>query len=372
MSGAGQGATPSRDQLAKGAAEEAANDGSQVTSGSHEVLLSPETFTHHPYSAYMRTYEKYEGNLKNYVRACVYLEYLQRRRWLSSFLYDDFIRAFTNYIRYVENLDEDNQPLSAVEWYNETVDKPQYTKGIVTRHNLEGILKTYPEQVSTAYDSQEKRTLLAEAQLTGREAISPALEESQPLQESGGEDTTQAPEKADGNVEKVSGSPRLHSSTSIHVGSDSFEEKNASDEVTEVAATQDVGTIVTQPPIVSPRLTQPSVDRTQRIPQTVLKTKMAPPPLPRKSVISSPADAARPPSLPANSPLASVVSRTSSTKSRRKIEGPERKSKTKSRRKDEDPDARSRRFQKFLERRRRGSATPASSIVSSSYGKGSE
>ena len=106
-----------------------------------------------PWDAYKKAYPDFCGTVGDFVRACMCVQDLQTKRALPVFLYDDFIRAFAkDYLTYIGSLefDDDSQPLTAVQWYNENVDNPVYNKSIINRQNLEVILITFPDEVRSA------------------------------------------------------------------------------------------------------------------------------------------------------------------------------------------------------------------------------
>lgn len=107
-----------------------------------------------PYTIFASTYPSYtahNGTLKNFIKACICLEYLQSERALREFLYDDFIRAFSEgYLTYVAGAREGQEALPAIEWFNMLQGEPEYRKMIVTRANLKSVLSMFPEGVARA------------------------------------------------------------------------------------------------------------------------------------------------------------------------------------------------------------------------------
>ncbi|GAW11788.1 hypothetical protein ANO14919_011400 [Xylariales sp. No.14919] len=105
-----------------------------------------------PFVHYTATYPTYNGALRDFITACIYIQ-LQYRRIRTS-LYDDFIRAWAEgYLPYVRDCDEAQPPrkaLKAIEWYNEIDDDPLFTSRVVTRQNLQSILNFYPSEVEMA------------------------------------------------------------------------------------------------------------------------------------------------------------------------------------------------------------------------------
>ncbi|KAH7273417.1 hypothetical protein B0J15DRAFT_531726 [Fusarium solani] len=111
-----------------------------------------EVFLHHyPLFAEDDWGRKEAGTKMSFVIACVYLNWLRRRKKLRDYLYDDFIRAFTeDYKEYVESAKDKQKTLVAIEWFNKLSEKPTYSQYVVNRGNLSFILKSYPEEVAKA------------------------------------------------------------------------------------------------------------------------------------------------------------------------------------------------------------------------------
>lgn len=104
-----------------------------------------------PFIRYSLSYPSYTGSVGDFVRACIYIKVLQRKRALASYQYDDFIRAWVKgYLPYIETLGESDKPLTAIEWYMETVDEPEFTAKIVTKDSLGATLEFYTDEVKTA------------------------------------------------------------------------------------------------------------------------------------------------------------------------------------------------------------------------------
>ncbi|KAK8122020.1 hypothetical protein PG984_010690 [Apiospora sp. TS-2023a] len=112
---------------------------------------------HTPFDQYTNAYPAYKhhGDVWEFVKACVYIQQLQRNRALATYQYDDFIRAWTEgFVPYVHRFDIESskKPLTAIEWYMETVDNAhfQFRKGIVTRENLETVFEKHPAEANEA------------------------------------------------------------------------------------------------------------------------------------------------------------------------------------------------------------------------------
>ena len=117
--------------------------------GSRTVLRQStyDTFT----SAYPEYTAQYAGSRRNFVKACMCLEFLQDERLLREFMYDDFIRAFSHkYLTYVSSAREGQEPLPAIEWFNMLEGFPIFTKMIIAKTNLAAVLVEHPDEVSHA------------------------------------------------------------------------------------------------------------------------------------------------------------------------------------------------------------------------------
>ncbi|KAM0441136.1 hypothetical protein ACHAPT_000441 [Fusarium lateritium] len=117
-----------------------------------------EVFLHHyPLYAEDDWGRKEAGTKFSFVNACVYLNWLRKRKRLRDYLYDDFIRAFTeDYKEYVESVKPKQKTLVAIEWFNKLSEKPTYSQYVVNRGNLSFILKSYPEEVAKASGNMMK------------------------------------------------------------------------------------------------------------------------------------------------------------------------------------------------------------------------
>jgi hypothetical protein len=122
-----------------------------------------------PYTIFNSTYVDYRfqnGDLKNFVKACICLEYLESERALRDYLYDDFIRAFSDgYLKYVNEARPGQEPLPAIEWFNMLQGAPKYCQMVITRQNLRLVLDMFPMEVAIARqfireprEEQEKAT----------------------------------------------------------------------------------------------------------------------------------------------------------------------------------------------------------------------
>ena len=105
-----------------------------------------------PFLAFCGAYPEYltqsKGSLWNFIRACVYLDYLRTSKDLRECLYDDFIRAFSGgFLDYVEQ-EHASESMSAVNWYNDLDGATLFNRFLVTKQNLPSILHFYPDEVA--------------------------------------------------------------------------------------------------------------------------------------------------------------------------------------------------------------------------------
>ncbi|KAH8883858.1 hypothetical protein GQ53DRAFT_421921 [Thozetella sp. PMI_491] len=104
-----------------------------------------------PFTAFKIAYPNFPGTQTDFIRACLCLEDLRKRKALPEFLYDDFIRVFCGpYIQYIEHLignPREKAPLTAIHWYNDNVTKPDYDKGVISKASLRNVSQSYPDSV---------------------------------------------------------------------------------------------------------------------------------------------------------------------------------------------------------------------------------
>ncbi|WYZ44220.1 hypothetical protein EsH8_VII_000656 [Colletotrichum jinshuiense] len=116
-------------------------------------------FAQEPLEAFCSAYPSYTGSSGDFVRACMTIKDLRRKRALPKWLYDDFIRAFVDgFIPYIETLDEGESPFTALQWYVENVDRPSFQSGIVTGENLHQVFKFYSGEFKSARESLSHRS----------------------------------------------------------------------------------------------------------------------------------------------------------------------------------------------------------------------
>lgn len=270
------------------------------------------------FPAYKAAYPSFKGGLAGFISGSICVFQLGERRALPSFLYDDFIRAFCeSYLLYVDGLEDHMAPLTAVEWYNVNVERPIFDGGIVTKSNIQEILSAYPDEVDTAKASIRDGSL--------------------PLQ--GPPERRSVSKAPDGTTQMAFATQAFAHSVDIGEIQDKQggHRDQAQQDLTASVEEDDDGSVEQ----VEMTTSTPASKAVETIPQTVFKAK-GPPPLAsegswRKSFGGSP--------LPTSSPA-------SSSRSRRK-------------RSAEDPALRSKKFRKFLERKRLSLKVPSSSVVPS-------
>lgn len=99
-----------------------------------------------PFITFSEAYTAYTGGISQFVKACICLDYISRKRSLHHSLYDDFIGAFPGYLIYVKNAPR-NKALVAADWYNDRDEDILYTKRLVDKQNLQAILSYYSTEV---------------------------------------------------------------------------------------------------------------------------------------------------------------------------------------------------------------------------------
>ncbi|RYP73851.1 hypothetical protein DL770_007705 [Monosporascus sp. CRB-9-2] len=107
-----------------------------------------------PFIEFSLKYPSYRGSISDFVKACIYLQMLAEKHRLRPFLFDDFIRAWSEgYLPYVCECDEAEPPvkaMTAIEWFNQIDEPPVFTKQVVMRPDLERIMDFYPEEALSA------------------------------------------------------------------------------------------------------------------------------------------------------------------------------------------------------------------------------
>lgn len=103
-----------------------------------------------PYGAFTATYPDYvtvhSGNLLSFVEACCHLYELQEKRLIREYLYDDFIRAWSGYLKYA--LSGGPSHLPAIEWFNDLRGPILFNRMCVNKDNLDTVLGAFPEEVA--------------------------------------------------------------------------------------------------------------------------------------------------------------------------------------------------------------------------------
>ncbi|KAJ3493246.1 hypothetical protein NLG97_g4850 [Lecanicillium saksenae] len=101
-------------------------------------------------AAYPDFEDSYNGTQLNFVKACLCLEYLRGERALRDYLYDDFIRLFSfKYLDYVNDAGPDQEPLSAIEWFNIQSGRPLYNREVIKNSNVDQVLAFYEADVAS-------------------------------------------------------------------------------------------------------------------------------------------------------------------------------------------------------------------------------
>ncbi|KAK3907034.1 hypothetical protein C8A05DRAFT_11205, partial [Staphylotrichum tortipilum] len=101
-----------------------------------------------PFTAFRVAYPDYQGSLGDFIRGVLCILQLQKDKALPEFLYDDFVRVFSgDYLHYIKALDTNQSALPAIHWYNHNVSRPLYTKGVLTRDNIHGVVLQYSVEV---------------------------------------------------------------------------------------------------------------------------------------------------------------------------------------------------------------------------------
>ncbi|KPM45852.1 hypothetical protein AK830_g598 [Neonectria ditissima] len=107
-----------------------------------------------PFQAFKMAYptytENYSGTLWDFIKACVSLLWLNRRRGLRECLFDDFIRTFVDYQEYVSNAGPGQEALVGIEWFNNLRGPAIFNSMMVTKENVGYILDSYPKEVAKA------------------------------------------------------------------------------------------------------------------------------------------------------------------------------------------------------------------------------
>ncbi|GAB1310267.1 hypothetical protein MFIFM68171_00477 [Madurella fahalii] len=120
-----------------------------------------------PFTAFKIGYPDYDGSLGDFIRGVMCVLRVHKDRALPSFLYDDFVRVFSSdYVEYVGSIDGKEPALSAVQWYNENVSRPLYSKGILNKSNITDILSHYPDEVRAI----RQKLVAAEAEIQGQDS----------------------------------------------------------------------------------------------------------------------------------------------------------------------------------------------------------
>lgn len=99
------------------------------------------------FDQFKATYPSYAGNFKTFLKVLVYLEWLHSvKRAPPQFCWDDFVRAFADYTRYIQVQKTNGGKCPVyIEYYNTQVQGPHFTKRIITSENLSEAISLDPE-----------------------------------------------------------------------------------------------------------------------------------------------------------------------------------------------------------------------------------
>ena len=128
----------------------------------YEAGLHMQRLNHDPYEVFTEMYpeytETYSGSLRQFIKACIYLEYLQQRRKLKESCWDELIRAFASgYIPYLNS----NPPeaLSMIEWFSDTTGPNVFEGGVITRQNLQYAFQKHPHETKSVKQAAKEREI---------------------------------------------------------------------------------------------------------------------------------------------------------------------------------------------------------------------
>ncbi|CAK7265457.1 hypothetical protein SEPCBS57363_001593 [Sporothrix epigloea] len=101
-----------------------------------------------PFDAFTAAYPDYKGDLEDFLRACYSLRHTSPGA-LPSFLFDDIVHAFLDYIDYIHGPPsaDASPPQNLTQWYNFHATGLKCNKSVVTRENVASILRAYPDEV---------------------------------------------------------------------------------------------------------------------------------------------------------------------------------------------------------------------------------
>ena len=148
-----------------------------------EPVTQPAKQPEGPFIEFTIRYPQYTGSLNDFVVACTYLRKLAAKRRLRPYLFDDFVRAWSEgYRPYIRECDESNLPttevLTAIEWFNQLDGAPVFTKQILTVPELDRVLEFYPNEAPPSSKETHRIPGLAkpaEGATKGKEAAKSSL-----------------------------------------------------------------------------------------------------------------------------------------------------------------------------------------------------
>lgn len=147
----GEVATTSQDVSATSAASAI-----PATQKPEKLFISFDEGSDSPFETFCKAYPVYSGSLPQFVKACICLEYMARKKTLHQSLYDDFVGAFPAYLIYNKNTPR-GEVLVAADWYNDRDEDVLYGKRIIDKQNLKGILGYYDAEVQQQQKSITSR-----------------------------------------------------------------------------------------------------------------------------------------------------------------------------------------------------------------------
>jgi hypothetical protein len=126
-------------------------------------------------------YPTYSASQGRFIRSCVYLEWLRIEAKAAPHpsLWDDFIRAFsTEYMEYVREYRlSKRKPTSGIDFYNDEIANPVFTKRVVTGANLQEALNLDPVETNRV----RQKFLGSSPSLTGFPSFSASSRGSTPI-----------------------------------------------------------------------------------------------------------------------------------------------------------------------------------------------
>ncbi|KAL1900149.1 hypothetical protein Sste5346_002459 [Sporothrix stenoceras] len=114
-----------------------------------------------PFELFTATYPDYRGDLEDFLRACYSLQHSSPSA-LPSFVFDDIVHTFLDYIEYVQTI-ASGSPQNLTQWYNLNATNLVHNQNVVTRDNVASILNAYPEEVKAIQTKTPNPNVQADA-----------------------------------------------------------------------------------------------------------------------------------------------------------------------------------------------------------------